>query len=488
MPAERFSLLIEMVRAFVWGPPMLMLLVGTGVYFTIRTRAFQLRHMGLWMRQTLLSCFSGEARRQNGKADVSPFATMCTALAATVGTGNIAGVATALTIGGPGAVFWMWVAAFFGMMLAFAENVLGILYRERGADGAWRGGPMLYLKNGLHSPLLAGAFALFCVLASFGIGNMSQCNSIAGGLSGVFGVPPAVTGWVTAGLLGAALGGGLRRITRVTAALVPLMALFYMGGALAVLWCTRENLPQACGQILAGAFEGTAGLGGAAGYGIAQAIRTGVSRGVFSNEAGLGSSVMVHAAADGVTPCGQGMWAVFEVFFDTIVMCTITALVILSSGAYDAVQYRLAAGTPMLAQLPTGAALTAAAFSTVFGRWGGGFVAVSLTLFAFSTLLGWSYYGQRAAEYLCGSRIVPVYRVLFTLAAAAGCMMRLELAWSLSDAFNGLMALPNLAGVIALRREVLHTWRRTLDNSGSLSLYTSHKLHKFPGAGSKNKI
>ena len=354
----------------------------------------------------------------------------------------------------------MWISAFFGMMTAFAENTLGMLYRERGKDGAWRGGPMMYLKKGLHSPFLAGAFALFCVLASFGIGNMSQCNSIAGGLRGVFGVPPQVTGLVTAVLLGAVLLGGLGRISRVTETLVPFMALFYMGGALFVLWCFRANLPQACGQILSAAFDWRAGVGGAAGYGMMQAIRIGVSRGVFSNEAGLGSSVMVHAAADAKEPCEQGMWAVFEVFFDTIVMCTVTALVILSSGVYNEMLYSLAAGTPLLDRLLTGAQLTAAAFSAALGPLGGGFVATSLALFAFSTLLGWSYYGQRAAEYLLGAQAVPVYKALFVAAAAVGCVMRLDLAWALSDTFNGLMALPNLAGVLALRGEALQEWKR----------------------------
>nr|WP_297174399.1 sodium:alanine symporter family protein [uncultured Agathobaculum sp.] len=460
MLTETIIRINDLVRGLIWGPPMLVLLVGTGIYFTAATRLFQLRHIGLWLRKTLFSCFTGAARRKSSAAGVSPFGVMCTALAATVGTGNIAGVATALTIGGPGAVFWMWVSAFFGMMTAFAENTLGMLYRVRSKDGAWCGGPMLYLKNGLFSPLLAAAFALFCVLASFGIGNMSQCNSIAGGLSGVFDVPPHLTGLVTAVLLAAALLGGLRRIARVTEMLVPVMALFYMGGALFVLWSCRERLPQACAQILSAAFDWQAGAGGIAGYGMAQAIRVGVSRGVFSNEAGLGSSVMVHTAADAKEPCEQGMWAVFEVFFDTIVMCTVTALVILASGAYDAARYGLAAGTPLLDRLTTGAELTAAAFSAALGPLGGGFVAVSLALFAFSTLLGWSYYGQRAAEYLLGRRAVPVYKALFVAAAAVGCVMRLDLAWAISDTFNGLMALPNLAGVLMLRREVVAEWRR----------------------------
>ena len=286
----------ERLRGLIWGAPMLILLLGTGLYFTAVTGVFQVRYCALWLRKTLFSCFTGAARRTSG--GVSPFAAMCTALAATVGTGNIAGVATALTLGGPGAVLWLWVSAFVGMMTAFAENTLGMLYRERGADGSWRGGAMLYLKNGLHSPLLAGAFALFCVLASFGIGNMSQCNSIAQGLSSSFDIPSGIVGAVTAVLLGAVLLGGLKRLSRVTETLVPFMALFYMGGAVVVLWVHRANLPQAFAQICSMAFDTRAGTGGVLGYGMTQAVRAGVSRGIFSNEAGLGSSVMVHAAAD----------------------------------------------------------------------------------------------------------------------------------------------------------------------------------------------
>lgn len=458
MPMDDILQVNERLRGLIWGAPMLILLLGTGLYFTAVTGVFQVRYCALWLRKTLFSCFTGAARRTSG--GVSPFAAMCTALAATVGTGNIAGVATALTLGGPGAVLWLWVSAFVGMMTAFAENTLGMLYREKGSDGSWRGGAMLYLKNGLHSPLLAGAFALFCVLASFGIGNMSQCNSIAQGLSGSFGIPSGIVGAVTAVLLGAVLLGGLKRLSRVTETLVPFMALFYMGGAVVVLWVHRANLPQAFAQICSMAFDTRAGTGGVLGYGMTQAVRAGVSRGVFSNEAGLGSSVMVHAAADAREPCEQGMWAVFEVFFDTTVMCSVTAFVILTSGVYDVSRYALASGTPLLSQLTTGAQLTAEAFSTVFGRFGGGFVAVSLALFAFSTLLGWSYYGQRAAAYLMGERVIPVYKAAFLLAAVAGCMMRLEPVWALSDTFNGLMALPNLAGVLALRRQVIAEWCR----------------------------
>ena len=449
----------DAVRGVLWGPPLLILLLGTGLYFTCCTGVFHLRYIRLWLGGALRACLPHRKTDKDGQA-ISPFAAMCTALAATVGTGNIAGVAAALAIGGPGAVFWMWVAAFFGMMTAFAENTLGMLYRRRDADGAWHGGPMYYLKDGLHAPMLAAAFSLCCALASFGIGNMSQCNSIAGGLSGVFGVRPLATGLATAALLGAVLLGGLKRLSRVTSLLVPAMALFYMGGALIVLWCRREYIPQACGQILSGAFGLRAAGGGAAGFGLMQAMRVGVSRGVFSNEAGLGSSVMVHTAADAKEPCAQGMLAVFEVFFDTIVMCTVTALVVLTAGVYDPAQYARAVGTPLFDALPTGAALTAQSFSAVFGPAGGAFVAVSLALFAFSTLLGWSYYGQGAVRGLLGERAVPVYQMLFVAAACAGCTMRLELAWALSDTFNALMALPNLVGVLALRRDVLAEWRR----------------------------
>lgn len=450
----------DVVRTAVWGPPMLVLLLGAGVYFTVRTGFFQLRRLPLWLKKTIFSCFTGKAREKTGAGGISQFGSMCTALAATVGTGNIAGVATALTLGGPGAVFWMWVSAFFGMMTAFAENVLGVKYRERGPDGKWRGGPMLYLKNGLGSPLLAGLFSLFCVLASFGIGNMSQCNSIAQGLSGSFGVPPLATGLVTAVCLGAVMLGGLSRIASVTEKLVPFMALFYMGGAVAVLVLHRAAVPAAFVEIMGGAFGLRAGVSGVAGYGVMQAVQCGISRGVFSNEAGLGSSVMVHAAADVKEPCEQGMWAVFEVFFDTIVMCTVTALVILSSGVYDPARYGLAAGTPLMASLATGARLTASAFSTVFGAWGGGFVSLSLVLFAFSTLLGWSYYGQRGMEYLFGERFVPLYKFLFVGMTVVGCTMELSLAWEISDTFNGLMALPNVLGVLALSGEVLAEWKR----------------------------
>lgn len=466
MLIEKLILLNEMVRAFVWGVPMLVLLVGTGVYFTIKTGLFQIRRFSLWTNKTIASCFNGKAKERNEKNGISPFASMCTALAATVGTGNIAGVATALTLGGPGAIFWMWVSAFFGMMTGFAENALGILYRKRGADGTWQGGPMFYLKNGVNSPFLASAFALFCIFASFGIGNISQCNSIADGLCASFGISPLLIGIVTAAFLAVVLIGGISRISAVAERFVPLMAAFYIGGALIALWVNRDMLVPALTEIFSYAFAFRAGVSGVLGYGMMQALRLGVSRGVFSNEAGLGSSVMVHAAADIKEPCEQGMWAVFEVFFDTIVMCTITALVILTSGVYDAAAYGAAKGTAEFSALATGAKLTANAFSTVFGSLGGQFVSVALVLFAFSSLLGWSYYGVRCAEYLFGKRAAFVYRFCFILLSIGGCTMDLSLAWALSDTFNGLMALPNLVGIVCLRKEVLVEWNKYRQRNG----------------------
>ncbi len=431
---------------------MLILLIGTGICFTIKTRFFQLRKMHVWLGKTIFSCFS--RKRKTDKNAVSPFATMCTALAATVGTGNIAGVATAITLGGPGAVFWMWVSGFFGMMTAFAENTLGVIYREKKKDGGFRGGPMYYLRDGVKSRFLAGAFSLFCILASFGIGNMSQCSSISEGLSGTFGVPPEAIAVATAVILGIVMSGGLKRVSSLAEMLVPLMAGLYLGGALYVLAYHKAALPKAFHDIFKYAFSPQAGVSGIAGYSISHAMRSGISRGIFSNEAGLGSSVMVHAAADVKEPSEQGMWAIFEVFFDTLVMCTLTALVILSSGVYDPLVYGSALGAPYFGDLATGVRLTAAAFSTVFGKLGEAFVSVSLVLFAFSTLLGWSFYGECGAEYLFGESSVKTYRMAFVLAAGLGCVTKLSLAWALSDTFNGLMALPNLAGILWLRNEV----------------------------------
>ena len=452
---------VSKVSNVVWNGLLLYLLVGTGIVFTIRTRFVQVRKFGAGWKH-LFGHFSLNGEKA-GKDGMSPFQALTTAIAAQVGTGNIAGAATALYSGGPGAIFWMWLSAFFGMSTIYGEAVLAQKYKTTDDKGHVTGGPIYYIRarfTGKFGKFLAGFFSVAIIFALGFTGNMVQANSISVAFNTAFGAPMIVVGIICAIIAAFIFLGGVGRIAAVTEKVVPIMALFYMGGAVVVLWVHRANLPQAFAQICSMAFDTRAGTGGVLGYGMTQAVRAGVSRGVFSNEAGLGSSVMVHAAADAKEPCEQGMWAVFEVFFDAIVMCSVTAFVILTSGVYDVSRYALASGTPLLSQLTTGAQLTAEAFSTVFGRFGGGFVAVSLALFAFSTLLGWSYYGQRAAAYLMGERVIPVYKAAFLLAAVAGCMMRLEPVWALSDTFNGLMALPNLAGVLALRRQVIAEWCR----------------------------
>ena len=452
---------VSRISNVVWNGLLLYLLVGTGIVFTIRTRFVQVRKFGAGWKH-LFGHFSLNGEKA-GKDGMSPFQALTTAIAAQVGTGNIAGAATALYSGGPGAIFWMWLSAFFGMSTIYGEAVLAQKYKTTDDKGHVTGGPIYYIRarfTGKFGKFLAGFFSVAIIFALGFTGNMVQANSISVAFNTAFGAPMIVVGIICAIIAAFIFLGGVGRIASVTEKVVPIMALFYMGGAVVVLWMHRANLPQAFAQICSMAFDTRAGTGGVLGYGMTQAVRAGVSRGIFSNEAGLGSSVMVHAAADAREPCEQGMWAVFEVFFDTIVMCSVTAFVILTSGVYDVSRYALASGTPLLSQLTTGAQLTAEAFSTVFGRFGGGFVAVSLALFAFSTLLGWSYYGQRAAAYLMGERVIPVYKAAFLLAAVAGCMMRLEPVWALSDTFNGLMALPNLAGVLALRRQVIAEWCR----------------------------
>ena len=439
----------------IWSVPMMFLILGAGIFFTVATRAVQFRKI-----KDMFRIMIDGKKSETGVSSVQAF--MISA-AGRVGTGNIAGVATAITFGGPGAIFWMWLSAFFGMSTIYGEAVLAQKYKTTDDKGHVTGGPIYYIRarfTGKFGKFLAGFFSVAIIFALGFTGNMVQANSISVAFNTAFGAPMIVVGIICAIIAAFIFLGGVGRIASVTEKVVPIMALFYMGGAVVVLWVHRANLPQAFAQICSMAFDTRAGTGGVLGYGMTQAVRAGVSRGVFSNEAGLGSSVMVHAAADAREPCEQGMWAVFEVFFDTIVMCSVTAFVILTSGVYDVSRYALASGTPLLSQLTTGAQLTVEAFSTVFGRFGGGFVAVSLALFAFSTLLGWSYYGQRAAAYLMGERVIPVYKAAFLLAAVAGCMMRLEPVWALSDTFNGLMALPNLAGVLALRRQVIAEWCR----------------------------
>ena len=453
---ESLARVNAVVGGVVWGPVGLALLFGTGCLLTVRTGFFQLRYFGYWMRHTIGAIFlDRNVTAHTDDEAISQFQSMCTALAGTIGTGNIVGVATAIVSGGPGAIFWMWVMALLGMMTSYAENVLGICYRRRDAAGRWCGGPMYYLAEGLGGGFgraLAVLFACFCILASFGIGNMSQINSIAGNMNAAFGVPTLVTGLCLMVVTALIVIGGLKRGAAVTEKLVPLMALFYIAGALIIVVLHAGNIPAAFAAIFKGAFNLNAAGGGALGYGISQTITWGFKRGAFSNEAGLGSAVMVNSASNVKEPVHQGMWGVFEVFADTIVVCTLTALVILTTGVVDIESGAVLAGVQ-------DNALVGQAFTAAFGSFGPKFIAISILLFAYSTTLGWSHYGTKAVEYLFGTAGSRIYKVVFVCMTVVGATMKLGLAWDLSDTFNGLMMIPNLIGVLALSGTVVDITR-----------------------------
>lgn len=466
--------LVETVNSFlnniVWGWPALILLAFVGVFMTCRTKFFQISHFGHWVKETIGAIFSEKhVRSHTGDKSISQFQSLCTALAATVGTGNIVGVAGAIIVGGPGAVFWMWLIAFFGMMTNYSENVLGIFYRRKNSAGEWSGGAMYYLRDGLGAKkgckavgaVLAVLFSVFCFLASFGIGNMTQINSISGNMDAVFGIPTWVTGAVVVVLTGLVVLGGLKRIASVTEKIVPFMVILYMVGSI-VIFCTNLSMVgPVFGAIFKGAFALKAAGGGAVGYGVKLAIEQGMKRGVFSNEAGLGSSVMVHSSSNVKEPVRQGMWGIFEVFADTIVVCTLTAFTVLSSGLVDldtGVTQTMYQGVEL-----TKANLVSTVFSMHFGFAGAAFVAISVMLFAFSTCLGWSHYGSKACEFLFGEKITKVYQVIFVLATFGGAVMGENLAWDIADTLNGMMMLPNLVGVLALSPVVVAITRNYVD-------------------------
>ena len=450
---------VELLHRWVWGPWALILLMGTGLWFTLAGRFFQIRGMRCWWRCTMGKVLHSEQTR-TPKSGITPFQAMCTALAATIGTGNIAGVATAIAAGGPGAVFWMMIAALLGSMTCFAEQVLGHLYRWRDGSGRWHGGAMAYLERGLHSPFLARLYALLCVCSTLGMGDLVQVHSIASLVQQNSRASPVAVGAVLAALATLVILGGVQRIAGVTQTLVPVMGLGYVCMALAVVAAHARQIPAALGLVVRSAFSPRAGVGGAAGYTVACALRTGVARGVFSNEAGLGTSVLAHVETSETDPAAQGMWGIFQVFADTLIVCTLTALAILTSGVYDTSVYGQALGTAAFSALSNGAALTASAFGTVFGAWGPRLIGLELGLFAFSTVLASAYFGSTCAEYLLGRRAVPVYQVVFLVLMVVGSALQLELVWQLSDVFNGLMLLPNLVGVMALSRPVRQQLRR----------------------------
>lgn len=550
----------DAVNGFVWGIPMLILIISTGIFMTIRTGFFQVTKIKYWFGETLFAIFKKKSvTKTKDKKAISQFQALATALAATIGTGNIAGVATAIVIGGPGAVFWMWISAFFGMMTNFSEKVLGIYYRKKNSAGEWSGGAMYYIEEGLKNrngigkiaKPLSVLFSIFCVLASFGIGNMTQVNSISGAMKSNFNIPAIVTGIVLAVIAGLIIIGGIKRIASVTEKLVPFMALFYIIGCLIIFVSNYKQIPYVFSSIFSNAFRFDAVAGGIGGYVIMRAATMGFKRGIFSNESGLGSSVIVHSSSDVKEPVIQGMWGIFEVFFDTLVVCTLTAFVILSSPAqaktfdeamqsistevqyfqlssetkggvvkliddnytvvckvadenaaegtyyeYEAktaygqelavklvneseakdeddftfanimtvqgVQGKNADGTlmtdengnPVITSVKieevNGVPIVTYAFSLRFGKAAGKILAVAILLFAFSTVLGWSFYGTKALEYLFGAKAITIYKIIFIPFIVIGCTLDLSLAWDIADTLNGLMAIPNLIGVLLL--------------------------------------
>lgn len=574
------------INGWVWGIPMLILIISTGILMTVRTGFFQVIRAKVVGNETFFAIFKKRnVTKTKEKKAISQFQALTTALAATIGTGNIAGVATALTVGGPGAIFWMWISAFFGMMTNFSENVLGIFYRRKNEKDEWSGGAMYYLEDGLGSKkgmkkvakILAVLFSVFCVLASFGIGNMTQVNSIADAMDSNFGVAAIVTGLILAVIAALVIVGGIKRIGQVTEKLVPFMAVAYIIGTLVIFFTNYEQIPYVFGSIFHDAFNVSAIGGGIGGYVIKRAITMGFKRGVFSNEAGLGSSVMVHSASDVKEPVIQGMWGIFEVFFDTIVVCTLTSFVLLSSStdapsqskvfanlttkeqtfniavhigegekmhlidkeynmlmidvdnngkaklyteipaegeylevkAYGNTYYAPAVSTEetteddyiytnimsikanaakdskgktvtdsngnivvdsvSVSQI-NGVSLVTYAFSQKFGDIAGKLLAIAILLFAFSTVLGWSFYGTKAMEYLFGTKATIFYKVIFVCFIVVGATVNLGLAWDIADTLNGLMAIPNLIAVLALSGTVVKITKN----------YTDRKIKKKP--------
>ena len=460
-----FSDFVNVLNGIAWGPWMLLLLVGTGVFLSWKLKFLQFSKFGYAMRNTIGKVFT---KQTAGGGEVTPFQAMSTALAATVGTGNIAGVTGAIAVGGPGAVFWMWLSAIFGMATKYAEVVLAVHYRERNAKGDYVGGPMYYIRNGLGKKWnwLAVVFSLLAALAAFGIGNMTQINTIAtsinttinafGGNTAatsitLFGQQVAVSsiavGFLIAVIVAMVLFGGIKRIGSVTEKLVPAMALVYIICSLAVIVCNIDAVGGIFAMIFKGAFSAEAALGGAFGITIMQTIQKGVGRGVFSNEAGLGSAPMAHAATSEKDPVKQGLYGIFEVFMDTIVICTLTALTLLCG---------VDAGIEFTWGQSAGAEKIIASFSTVFGsQLGALIVTVAISLFALSTILSWALYGTRCCEFLFGHKSVPIYQALFVVVLIIGASLELELVWNIADTLNGFMAVPNLVALLGLSGVVL---------------------------------
>lgn len=424
--------LISVLSGWVWGPPMLILLVGTGLYLTVRLKGLQFRALPLAFRLIW--------HKDHGHAgDISHFQALMTALAATVGIGNIVGVATAITLGGPGAVFWMWMTGLVGMVTKYSEAVLAVKYREHGTHGM-RGGPMYYISKGAGIPWLGTLFAVFTALATFGIGNMAQANAASGIFQTVFHIEPWITGLVLMVLTALVIIGGIRSIGKFTSFLVPIMILGYVVSALVVLALNVTEIPHAFALVFRHAFSPAAATGGFAGAAVAAAMRFGIARGVFSNESGLGSAPIAAAAARTHDPVKQALVSMTQTFIDTLVVCTMTALVILTA---DSWMQGVGPGE-----------LTSASFAETLGISGRIIVAVATALFAYSTLIGWNYYGEKAIEYLLGFRSIRAYRIVFIAMVMVGAMTRLDTVWNFSDLMNGMMAIPNLVGLLVLSKVI----------------------------------
>ena len=492
---EKIAEINGSINGVVWGIFGLVLLIGTGIIVTLSTKVFQISRIGHWWKETLGSMFTKEVMaHRKEKGTISPFQALCTALAATVGTGNIAGVAAAIAVGGAGAVFWMWVAAFFGMMTNFAENTLGIYFRRKNSEGEWSGGAMYYLRDGLGAfeykdknasvsfknlgKILAVLFCIFTMLASFGIGSMGQVNKIVANVAAAFDVKALssvmlfdgislysiIIGVVIMILTAIITLGGVKRIASVAEKIVPFMVVLFVLGSLVIIGVNYSAILPAFKAIFVNAFKPQAFVGGGIG-GVIVAMTNGFKRGVFSNEAGLGSSVMVHSNSSVKEPVKQGMWGIFEVFADTMVVCTMTALVVLTSGGLNGGVFN--AQTGEIAQGFTDATLVGGAFNTVFG-WGNigqKFVAIAMFLFAFTTVLGWSHYGSKAWEYLFGAKTTVIFRIIHVITIIFGAVLTSSLAWDISDTFNGLMMVPNLIGVLVLCPLVVKITKNYIDRA-----------------------
>lgn len=442
--------MIETIHGMVWGPVMLAAMLAAGILFSFRSRFFQIRHIRFWWAATAGSLKQEEKTAEGDRHSVTKVQAACTALAATVGTGNIAGVATALTAGGPGAVFWMWVSAAIGMMTAYAETSLGHRYRYKNAEGKWICGPMVYLERGLGMPKLGLLYSILCILSSLGMGSMVQSNAIAETMKYTFGSSPSVVGLLLAALVAVIIIGGISRIARVTERLMPVSAGIYLIFSMIVIFSCYDRLPGIICEIFYSAWSPGALAGGVGGYGISKSLRYGMARGVFSNEAGLGSLAILHGATENTTPEEQGMWAMFEVFFDTVIICTLTALVILcmSPDGMKAARY-------------DGAALTTFCFEQRLGILGRYLVSFAMVSFAFATIIAWFYLGKQTVAYVT-ERWIPgrspwwerIYLVCYLNAVFFGCIAGLKTVWELSDIWNGLMAIPNLIALFCLVKEV----------------------------------